>query len=495
MSRRCKAAWKKWKKVGRPSQGPEHEEKKRLSRLTKQCANKCRANIDRKSWEKRERMFMTRDPRCFKTPPNQPSLGDKITHDGKVTSDPTTVLTCWTNHFKDLFRSQLGTNSSIDEAENEMPRLDALSRLNVDDIIDDEFTVEEVETCLKRLKCNKACGIDGLQPEHLKYGGQLLTLWLKQIFCAFSQFEQVPPSLLTGVICPIYKGRGKDPLSCHSYRGITLTSVLMKVFEYAILNRLQPVLQENGHPSLTQTAYQKHISCQDAIFATQEAIQSNLRDKRATYLSLYDLEMAFDSVEHCILLQSLFHAGKAWRLIRACYSNLTAVLKLRSTLSDLFPITRGVQQGSVLSPIFFLVVMDRLLQRLRETSSGMSICGLYLGGADADDVRVLASSAAVAEEQGKIIHSFATENGLKLNCEKTEVVKISQSNHHVNNPLLLADHIVEVIPHAVCLGYHWSHCLSARRGVEININKARRFFTLDPQAASLDTPILYRPGK
>ena len=91
------------------------------------------------------------------------------------------------------------------------------------------------------------------------------------------------------------------------------------------------------------------------------------------------------------------------------------------------------------------------------------------------------SNPRCAEEQGQIIHSFATENGLKLNCEKTEVVKISQSNHHVNNPLLLADHIVEVIPHAVCLGYHWSHCLSARRGVEMNINKARR------QAASLDT--------
>ena len=116
-------------------------------------------------------MFMTRDPRRFKTLPNQPSLGDKITHDGKVTSDPTTVQTCWTNHFKNLFRSQFGINSSIDEAQNEMPHLDALSRLNVDDIIDDDFTVEEVETCLKKLKCNKACGIDGLQPEPLKYGG------------------------------------------------------------------------------------------------------------------------------------------------------------------------------------------------------------------------------------------------------------------------------------------------------------------------------------
>ena len=134
----------------------------------------------------------------------------------------------------------------------------------------------------------------------------------------------------------------------------------MKVFEYTILNRLLPALQKFGHPSLTQTAYQKHISCQDAIFATQEAIQHNLRDGRVSYLSLYDLEKAFDSVEHCILLQSLFEAGingKVWRLIKACYSNLTAVVKSGSTLSAPFAVTRGVQQGSVYShpPSFSLL--------------------------------------------------------------------------------------------------------------------------------------------
>ena len=112
--------------------------------------------------------------------------------------------------------------------------------------------------------------------DYLKFGGALLTLWLTQIFSAFIQFEQVPPSLLTGIICPVYKGKGKYPLSCHSYRGITITSVLMKVFEYTLLNRMLSVLQEHGHSSLTQTPYQKHISCQDAIFATQEAIQHNV---------------------------------------------------------------------------------------------------------------------------------------------------------------------------------------------------------------------------
>ena len=94
--------------------------------------------------------------------------------------------------------------------------------------------------------------------------------------------------------------------------------------------------------------------------------------------------------------------------------------------------------------------MDKLLQQLKATSAGLSICGLYLGGAaHADDVRAIASSASVTEEQGQIIHDFAVENGLKLNSEKTEIVKISQSNSrekgHLHR-LHLVDHTIETVP-------------------------------------------------
>ena len=97
--------------------------------------------------------------------------------------------------------------------------------MNWDGIIDDEFSVEEIEAALRKLKLRKASGIDGLQPEHLKLGGSLLILWLKQIFNAFAQFEHVSSQILTGIIKPIYKGKGKDPLCCNSYWGISITSV------------------------------------------------------------------------------------------------------------------------------------------------------------------------------------------------------------------------------------------------------------------------------
>ena len=187
-----------------------------------------------------------------------------------------------------------------------------------------------------------------------------------------------------------------------------ITSVFMKLFEYALLERIMPVLQENGHPVLTQTAYRKKISCQDAIFSSQEAIQNILRDGNTTSLSLYDLEKAFDSIEHPILLQSLFHAGvngKSWRFIKAWYSNTSAVVRSTSSLSSPFPIQQGVQQGSVLSPTFFLVVMDN--QKLCGENCGTSICGLYLGGAaHADDVRAIASSVTTVETQEALISAL-----------------------------------------------------------------------------------------
>ena len=256
----------------------------------------------------------------------------------------------------------------------------------------------------------------------------------------------------------------------------------MKLFEYTLLERILPVLQENGHPALTQTAYRKDVSCQDAIFSTQEAIKSILRNGNTAFLSLYDLEKALDSIEHPVLLHSLFHAGingRSWRLFRAWYSNLSALVRFKSVTSPSIPVHRGVQQGSVLSPTFFLVVMDKLLLQLSDERCGISICGLYLGGAaHADDVRTIASSAAIAEVQGGVIFEFAHNNGLLVNREKTEVVRMAVKKCSNENQVQLTYHnsTVSTLPQTKCLGFM---SLSAKPGVEQNVNRARKqFFAL-----------------
>ena len=483
LSSKCKAAWRKWRDAGRPSAGPLYEEKKRLKKLTCYRAEECRATLERHSWEKREELFSSKDPKRFKTPLNKGPRGERLMQDGNIISDALSVNDCWVQHFTEVFQSRAESNTNVSEAINQLDKLYHLSKMNCDGIIDDDVTSEEIQAAMKMLKSGKACGLDGLQAEHLIYGGPLLSIWLRQIFNAFISLECVPSCILTGIILPVYKGKGKDPLNCNSYRGISITPVIMKLFEYILLERILPVLQDNGHPHIAQTAYQKKVSCQDAIFTSLEAIRSTLRDGRSAYLSLYDLEKAFDSIEHAILLRSLFEAGvngKSWRLIWFWYSNLTAVVRSGAITSSPIHILRGVQQGSVLSPIFFLVIMDNLLHQLSRNSCGASIYHLYLGGAiHADDVRAVASSTSVAEAQGAIISDFSSKHGLHLNSTKTEIVKISNSTQAPSELISLSGFSVTTLHQAKCLGFLWSSSLSAKSNVEHNINKARKqFFAL-----------------
>ena len=137
-----------------------------------------------------------------------------------------------------------------------------------------------------------------------------------------------------------------------------------------------------------------------------------------------DLASAFDTIEPCVLLEQLSHAGikgKCWRLIRNWYKNLSSQVRLGSCLSKHFPIECGVRQGSVLSTILFNLVMDPLLADLKSRNLGLSI--YFLGAfAHADDIRTTATNAADSRDQISTIQCFTKEKGLQLCVEKCGIV-------------------------------------------------------------------------
>ena len=86
-------------------------------------------------------------------------------------------------------------------------------------------------------------------PENIVYGGAPFRLWLTMIFNTL--LECNPACLNNAIIVPMYKGKGKNPLLTNSYRGISLTSVIGKLFECIVLQRITPILAENGIPHHT----------------------------------------------------------------------------------------------------------------------------------------------------------------------------------------------------------------------------------------------------
>ena len=79
--------------------------------------------------------------------------------------------------------------------------------------LDTPFALEEVEAAINRLKKDSSGGPDSLSPHHLRHAGSHLKEWLCKIFNSITDLEAIPASFKAGIVIPVYKGKGKDPLS------------------------------------------------------------------------------------------------------------------------------------------------------------------------------------------------------------------------------------------------------------------------------------------
>ena len=209
-----------------------------------------------------------------------------------------------------------------------------------------------MQHALKRLKPKRLGGPDNLAPEHVKRCGQIFVNWLCKVYNCICEIEEIPACFKQGIVTPSFKSKGRNPLLTKSYCGIILTSVLAKVFvnEILLLNRMHPIFDEAGVPQKkSKQPTRKGVGCMDSIFLGKEAISRFTAEGDFVYSCFHDLASAFDTVEFCMLLEQLSHAGvkgKCWRLIKDWHKNLTTQVRLDNHLSSAFPIQRGICQGS-----------------------------------------------------------------------------------------------------------------------------------------------------
>ena len=111
-------------------------------------------------------------------------------------------------------------------------------------VLDTEFNVEEIQYSIQHLKHGRAGGPDGVSPEHLRFSSVIFQNWLCQIYNHICQLEQIPKCFKHGIIIPAFKGKGCDPLLKKNFKGIILTSVLAKVLEITIMQRISPILDD-----------------------------------------------------------------------------------------------------------------------------------------------------------------------------------------------------------------------------------------------------------
>ena len=114
-------------------------------------------------------------------------------------------------------------------------------------------------------------------------------------------------SLKVASLTPVHK-KG-DSLDCNNYRPVSLTSNLSKLIEKLVHKRFYNFLKKHKLLYEHQYGFQKKDSTNHALIDITEKIRSALDQNVFTYSIFIDLQKAFDTVNHNILLYKLDHYG------------------------------------------------------------------------------------------------------------------------------------------------------------------------------------------
>ena len=103
---------------------------------------------------------------------------------------------------------------------------------------------EEVAWVCSTLKL----GVSGVEIDygHIRYAVPPLWKLLFQLYQNYFDNFFICDSLLTGVILPLFKGKGAKANNEGNYRGITLFPTLCKIFEMVLLKRLENFAEQMG---------------------------------------------------------------------------------------------------------------------------------------------------------------------------------------------------------------------------------------------------------
>jgi len=277
----------------------------------------------------------------------------------------------------------------------------------------ERITTEEFKVAMKEMKLGKAAGPSGVVTEMLKSAGEDGLRWMTDLFNQIVSEGKIPDDWRKSWIVTVYKGKG-DALDCGSYRGIKLLDHAMKVFEKIIEKRVRSQVELDD----MQFGFSPGKGTTDAIFIVRQLQEKFLSKNKEVWMAFVDLEKAFDRVPREILWWSLrqlkVDAGLI-AIIKSMYDGATTAVKVKDKVSEEFQVKVGVHQGSVLSPLLFIIVMEALSKCFRV---GLPWQLLY-----ADDLVLIAESE---EDLMEMIRKWKMElelKGLRVNVGKTKVMK------------------------------------------------------------------------
>lgn len=234
-----------------------------------------------------------------------------------------------------------------------------------------------------------------------------------------------PEAWKTAVIIPLLKSK-KPPSDPASYRPISLTTSLSKLYEALINNALLAHSTKNKLISDYQFGFKRKHSTIHAINKLVSDVNDYLLDKQTVGAVLLDLEKAFDTVWLDGLIFTLISSQFPMELIilvTDMIRNKKFFVKYNNSYSIIRNITDGLQQGTINSPLLFSLYTNKILESYDLNTNNNTHAIAY-----ADDVILYVADKQIEKIKTRLndlvnkTNKLYTVWNLKLNPAKCETI-------------------------------------------------------------------------
>ena len=326
-----------------------------------------------------------------------------------------------------------------------------------------EIDIEDVMQARYYLKNGKAPGPeDGVPPEFFKYCN--FSRWdvgdidvcLLAIFRHAIEICDVPDVWRLGTAVQLFK-KGSKALP-DNYRGISLLSVMGKLFGTIVQKKLAEFCERTRVFSKGQNGFRNRRSCNQHIFSFIETCKLVERDTlHGAFVFFLDLRKAFDSVPREKIYERFREVGieeKTIALFKKIHAKTKCRVRTNKYNGKYFRTTRGVPQGCCLSPITFIIFCDVILQELN--ASGLA----YKLGNDtfavqlfADDLVIITDTECKLRALIDLCKNVCDAYDLKANVGKCAVMQMeSDMNEPITQDFFWNDELIEVVSEYTYLG-------------------------------------------
>ena len=160
---------------------------------------------------------------------------------------------------------------------------------------------------LKNMNVDKAAGIDNLSGKFIKDGANILAKPISELCNLSIRYSVFPKDCWIAKLKPLYK-KGSTALP-KLYRPISLHPLISKIIQKVIHDQTQAYLDENKILYRYQSGFRKHFSTDSCLSHLNNKIATDFESGLHTGMILIDLQKAFDTINHEILINKMEFLG------------------------------------------------------------------------------------------------------------------------------------------------------------------------------------------